>query len=545
MERNAFYGHFEDQVQHDVGINSDNNGFGYTEHPMSGMQQELFDDEGENPQEKSASIAERLHTRHALHPLSHDEVATYSAMLSGDDDAEVFVMPNHHEGTGNIHGFKLTVHRDSDCVNLPLSREMFMGTTLVECEPGDKDIHPDVIRLLNNPDEVKESVFAMLATIAKHKMSDMLSVDHMPVYGDTEVVAVTLDDNSTGRQRNEILLENLISERIGHHSTTMRGRDSRAWKCDMPTSVGVYHAHVRSRDSGRRHHKMFITVSGGCRRASEQFYNMHLDLLGRARAVEIESCEEAWWLRRTSTRSRCRTIKMVAEALKLSVPLVGDMFDFDDNTSLPVYTTDTLDHDISETDDGRISLYNNCCDTTRISNGVYVKQSPSEGAWIFQGSHQSAIGNLSNFGGVFGHQDLCGAFPTGTFSIYEDNYQHQSHTTSKMAQGPFVSSVYKNTQPRTMHTKDNATSVQLHDTRLNLYKEKQCNHVVYYDALSGEEVVIDFDLRRPHFVKMDEAFVKHLESHDWMREYQIIQLIPIINAIQTSPHVSENVNTNI
>ena len=489
----------------------------------------------DNPRTKALSISERIHTKHALHPLTQDEVATYTAMLSRDDDAEVFVMPNHEASIGNISGFKLVVNRDSDCVHLPMTREMFMGTTCVECDPGDRDIHPDVIRLLNNPDDVKTNILAMLADIAKHKPSDMVSLDHMPVYGDTEVVAVTIDDNSTGRERCEILLENLIAERIGHHSTTMRGRDSRAWKCDMPTSVGVYHAHVRSRDSGRRHHKMFITVSGGCRRASEQFYNMHLDLLGNARAVEIESCEEAWWLRRTSTRSRCRTVNMVAESLQLSVPLVGDVFDFNDGTCLPIFTTDTLDHDISETDDGRIALFNSCCDTTSISNGIICKQHPTEGSWIFQGSHQSAVGTLSNFGGVFGHQETCGAFPTGTFSLYEDSYQQQNHTTTKMKQDHFMS-MHGDRPPNTIP--DNNPS-QLHDTRLNLYKEKQSNHVFYYNALSGQEVDIDFDLRRPHFVKMDEAFLKHLESHDWMPEYQIIQLIPIINAIQTSPHIPD------
>jgi hypothetical protein len=529
VDPNTFHGYFPDSEEQDIDYHSTH---GY-EQTTAG----IHDERDNDYPVRSVSIKDRFHTEHALHPLTPDEISTYESMLSRDENTEVFVGPTHNINLGNINGFKLCVSRDSDCVHLPLTRETFMGTTCVECDPGDKDIHPDVIRLLNNPAEVKSNVLAMLAKIASHEPSDMVSLDHMPVFGDVEVVAVTLDDNSTGRQRTEILLENLIAERIGHQSTTMRGRDSRAWKSDMPTSVGVYHAHVRSRDSGRRHHKMFILVSGGCRRASEQFYNMHLDLLNNATAAEIESCEEAWWLRRTSTRSRCRTVQMVAEFLGLSVPLVGDVFDFDDGTCLPVFTTDTIDHDITETDDGRIALYNNSCDTTRISNGIIVSQFPSEGKWIFQGSHQSAVGTLSNFGGVFGQQDKCGMFPTGTFSIYEDSYQHQSHTPSRAQPGTF-SSQYGNA-----HGGQNFTHgprhTRLQETRLNLHKEKQCNHVFYYDALTGEEIPVDFDLRRPHFVKMDEAFLKHLESHDWMREYQIIQLIPIINAVQTPPHISE------
>jgi hypothetical protein len=480
-------------------------------------------------QAQQASASDRLHTHNAFHPLTHDEYATYTSMLERDDNAEVFVMPNHRvDEVGNLRGFRLVVDRDSDCVQLPITREMFMGTTCVECDPGDRDIHPDVIRLLNNPCDVKAALLGMLQEIAQHKSSEMVTLDHMPIYGDTEIVAVSVDDNCTGRERSEIMLENLIAERIGHHSTTMRGRDSRQWKCDMPTAVGVYHAHVRCRDSGRRHHKMFITVSGGCRRASEQFYNMNLDLLGNARATELESCEEAWWLRRTSTRSRCRTAKMVTDVLQLSVPMGGDVFDFEDAAYLPVFTTDTLDHDISETDDGRVALFNQCCDSTSISNGVLCSQHDTEGTWVFQGSHQSAVGNLTNFGGVFGHQERCGAFPTGTFSLYEHSYQQQMHPTT-------ADDHNRNNTDRSMHHNgpSEARSLNLHSTRLNLYKEKFCNHVVHYNPLSGHEVEIDFD-SRPHCVKMDEAFLKHLESHDWMREYQVVQLIPVINLVQTS-----------
>jgi hypothetical protein len=478
------------------------------------------------------SVFGRLHINHALHPLTSDEASTYSAMLARDDRSEVHVMPTHRIDLGNVKGFRLVVDKQSDCMLLPVTREMFRGSTCVECDPGDRDIHPDVIRLLSNSADVKRGILEMLADISKHPPEMNVGFEHMPVYGETDVIAVTADDNCTGKERTEILLENLISERIGHHSTTMRGRDSRRWKCDMPTSVGVYHAHVRSRDSGRRHHKLFIVVSGGCRRASEQFYNMNLDLLGNATAGELESCEESWWLRRTSCRSRCKTILMVANALDLQVPTAGDVFDFEDGVSLPVYTTDTLDHNISETDDGRISLFNECCDSTSVSNGILCRQHPTEGVWVFQGSQQSAIGSLSNFGGSFGHQERCGAFPTGTFSLHEESYQQQSHPTAAAQQqradsldkhGARVGGVSYIQHPQ-----------PLSDTRLNLFKEKESNHVLYFDPLTGKErdnLVIE---EQPPYVKMDEAFLKHLESHDWCREYQIIQLIPIIHAIETS-----------
>ena len=438
-------------------------------------------------------------------------------------------MPTHRiDESGNLRGFRLVVDRTSDCAVLPVTRDIFMGSTCVECDPGNKDIHPDVIRLLSNPGEIRSNILKMLQDIAATPPSETASLSHMPVYGDTEAIAVSADDNCTGKERSQILLDNLIADRIGHHSTTMRGRDSRPWKCDMPKSIGVYHAHVRSRDSGRRHHKLFIIVSGGCRRACEQFYNLNLDLLGNATALELESCEEAWWLRRTCTRSRCRTVQLVADALKLNVPTAGDVCSFEETMSLPVLTTDTLHHDLSETDDGRIALFNECCDSTMIPNGIVCNQNPPEGVWIFQGSQQSAVGTLSNFGGVFGQQDTCGAFPTGTFTLREEDYQHQNFSNQKNYSNQNADTT------ETLHGRTKTDRSKIQDTRLNLHKEKESPHVLYFDPVTGNEVVdIDWD-NRPLFVKFDESFLKHLESHDWCREYQIIELIPIINAVEHS-----------
>ena len=167
LDQNTFHGNFLDHAQHEYGDEANNNGFMYSDHSTGGMYEEL---DGNAVHATSVSIEDRLHTKHALHPLTHDEVATYTSMLSHDEDAHVFVGPTHELKSGRISGFCLTVHRDSDCVQLPLPREMFMGTTCVECDPGDKDIHPDVIRLLNNPSEVKASVLAMLAQVPQEEL---------------------------------------------------------------------------------------------------------------------------------------------------------------------------------------------------------------------------------------------------------------------------------------------------------------------------------------------------------------------------------------
>jgi hypothetical protein len=453
------------------------------------------------------SILERIHTKQAVTSLSQDESTTFHAMLTADEKAEVFVMPIHRvDMCGNQRGFRLVVSANSGCVNLPVNRDTFMGTTMVECDPGNRDIHPDVIRLLSDPSTVRASVLKVLAEIQAHDPDTLVSLDHMPMSVDTEVPTVTLDDPRTCRERNDMLLEFLIADRIGRFSSTARGRDSRAWQCDMPSSIGVYHAYVRSRDTGKREHKLFIIASGGCRRASEQFYNMHLDLLGDATASELEECEETWWLRRISTRSRCMTIKLVAEALHLTVPMITDQFAFEEHVAIPVYTTDTIHNDISRTDDGRVALFNSCVDTTSVINGILCTQHDSEGMWVFMGSQQSSIGNLSNFGGSFGEQTVCGAFPTSTFP-YEDSHVNHGNSTH----------INQQTQER-----------------LNLYTERGSNHVLYYNSLTGEEIpndTIDFE-NRPKLVKFDAFMIQKLVSHGWNRDWEILQLIPILNAVE-------------
>ncbi|KAJ1471129.1 hypothetical protein T484DRAFT_1753441 [Baffinella frigidus] len=205
----------------------------------------VFGFTGDNvqPQTAQTGVLSRLHLSNALHMVSQNEMTTYSSLLASDPRAEVFVGPTHEiDTTGNLGGFRLVVDAQRDCVNLPMTRNMFKGSTCVECDPGGCDIHPDVIRLLSDPAAVRASILKVLAEIHAHEPDTLVSLDHMPVAVDTEVPTLTLDDHYTGRERSDILLENLIAERIGRFSSTMRGRDSRVWECDMPSSIGVYHA---------------------------------------------------------------------------------------------------------------------------------------------------------------------------------------------------------------------------------------------------------------------------------------------------------------
>lgn len=512
--RNASSYDDDDPFAPDVPHSPDNQHDEHDEDPLNDDSVFGFDPDFQTKPTPVSSLS-RIHTRNALHAISQNEMTTYFALLSDDPKAEVFVGPTHGiNDSGNLHGFRLVGDAQRDCVNLPMTREMLKGSTCVECDPGDRDIHPDVIRLLSDPAAARVSILKVLAEIHAHEPETLVSLDHMPIAVDTEVPTLTIDDHYSGRERSDILLENLIAERIGRFSSVSRGRDSKIWQVDMPSAIGIFHAYVRSRDSGRREHKLFIVASGGCRRASEQYYNMNLDLVGDATLSEMESCEETWWLRRTCTRSRCRTVKLFAEALKLNVPMITDQYAFEENSSIPVFTVDTIENDISVTDDGRVALFNECVDTTSILNGIICSQGPSESPWVFLGSHQSSVGNLANFGGVFGDQRTCGLFPTGTIPMYPDE-QHS----------------YTNRSGTAVHGEG---FQQTQDIKLNLYHEQASNHVVYYNPLTGREVPndeIDFDAR-PHLVKFDDFLVDKLVGHGWTRSWDILQLIPIISAVE-------------
>ena len=48
--------------------------------------------------------------------------------------------------------------------------------------------------------------------------------------------------------------------------------------------IGIYHSFVRGHNRDTRVHKLFIIVSGGCGKASDEFYNMVLDCHGHTTA---------------------------------------------------------------------------------------------------------------------------------------------------------------------------------------------------------------------------------------------------------------------
>ena len=137
--------------------------------------------------------------------------------------------------------------------------------------------------------------------------------------------------------------------------------------------VGLYHAFVRGHNRDTRSHKLFIVVSGGCSKASDEFYNVVLDCHGHATAGECALSEEAWWLRRACYRSRCRIIAECAKAFGIRTQTIADIHSMsfldhcNGRADCPVQDDDDGeenfgDDDASHTVNGSLTTTNNTAD---------------------------------------------------------------------------------------------------------------------------------------------------------------------------------------
>ena len=162
-----------------------------------------------------------------------------------------------------------------------------------------------------------------------------------------------------------------------------RAVDSRRWKPELPTVMGLYHSMVRGYQKDCRQHKLFICVSGGCAKCSDSFYNLMLDVGDEWTAQEVVNSEEVWWLRKACQRARCKIASIIARKFDLQINEHTDVHSYDQEP-IGVPSTDTLEYDLVARND-IVSLYNGCCDTSTLHNGVLCQMNPSEGYWLFKG----------------------------------------------------------------------------------------------------------------------------------------------------------------
>ena len=269
----------------------------------------------------------RLNSTFALHPITSDEMATLKAMLDPEPTSSVLLMPTHHiSHQGDMMGFRYDCGAERAGDTLPVSRTMFSGHTASECLDDDAAI----MRLIADPDE------------NRRKMSDFLQ-EVRANYNPPDLSCIP--DNATAVTQAGLM-----------HATDLRSVDCKPWAPELPDTIGLYHAYIRGFNRDARVHRLFIVCSGGCPKAADKFCNLVIDVGSSCTATEMAESEEAWWLRRTCQRARCRLIKMLSDKFGTKVQCVDDVLAYTAYTQtlasrqelLAVPTTDTVEHDISK-----------------------------------------------------------------------------------------------------------------------------------------------------------------------------------------------------
>ena len=316
-----------------------------------------------------------LDDRFVLYPLSQDESATCE-VIAAQDACKLTVMPNHHiNDLGDFMGFRYECDPYDFASTLPLIRTMFHGTTMIQCDVPEKDI----LNLMMNSQECGE------------KMRDFLSKV------DSECIPATLD----------CIPENTSSiTEIGMlNATGLKTVDSKHWTPEVPDRIGVYHAYMRGYNRDVRSHKLFLVCSGGLNRACDDFCNLVIDTGTKCNAENVYLSEEVWWLRKACQRARCQLLKGLADAMGIPIQYMEDIQSYK-TAYMAIPTTDTIENDIQKMGNGKVVVYNQCMDTTKNFNGILCNMHPSEGVWLFKGSHK-----VTTFGSMFGDQQICGVFP--------------------------------------------------------------------------------------------------------------------------------------
>lgn len=390
-------------------------------------------------------------TRFCGHELVSDEQDTVKTMLQ--EAEKIQILPNHCIDINNeMQGFRLTVSENAKGSSLCVNRHMFFGHSLFECFSSDHVINQDVVRIMANDN-----------TNTMHALLDSFKHKHVPTF-----------DNIPDNTDSFLGTEDFISYNISY-AKGKRSVDSKPWLPDMPQSMGLYHAMVRGYQKDVRQHKLFIVVSGGCNKCCDMFYNLMMDVGDQWTAKEVYDSEEVWWLRKACQRSRCMIASKIARKFGLKIHEDPDVHSFHPQ-KIGVPTVDTVEHNITISEPGYVSVTNHCCETMMHQNGILCSMNPVEGYWLFRG-HAKSSTKMTNFGSLHGCE--FGVFPTNA-PCYKPGLGSQSYVSGY----------------------DNRLVVRSSDSASN-----NTGHV---------------------FQCFDEHFMRNLESMGWNRDHGVCELMPLI-----------------
>ena len=335
----------------------------------------------------------------SLHEPSDEARQTIESIMV--EGTSMKLLPTHCiNAAGELEGFVLSVPSKSQGGVLPVNRTMFHGTSLFEVNSrsGASPFNSDIMRLQQTTD-TKASMRALMDSIVERSKGREATFGCVP--DNVDLMSSVKADGSA--------VEAHISRTSGR-----RNVDFASWEPELPHSIGLYQAFCRGYQKDMRVHKLFIGISGGLNKCSDEFYNLLLDVGGEFTCGEVACSEEAWWLRKACQRARARLAVTTARHFGLEVATTNDLFSFNHDEPIGIAVTDTIEYDIkAEQIDGNdvVEFYSACVDTTSIQNGILARMHESEGLWVFRGNAKSSA-KITSFGALFGSKSVCGVFPT-------------------------------------------------------------------------------------------------------------------------------------
>ena len=299
----------------------------------------------------------KIKKEYVMRPLSTDEETTCESIMKDVEGGCMIIMPTHHISRyGDLCGFEFQCEYKTPANFLPISRRTFFGHTIVECDEHEETIW----KLIINHQRNGEKMGQFLERIK------------------SECTAATLGCIPDAHQAFS-----------GYHTQDVLTQDSAHWSAEVPESIGIYHAMVRSHTREVREHKLYIVCSGGMRKAADEFCNLLIDVGHKCDAETVAISEEAWWLKKASNRARCDLIYQLAKTFSIKVPTMQD-FQSKEPRLIATHSMDTVCNDIvMDRPTQRIRLLNECCDTSRCNSGAVVQMHPAEGYWLFRSADKS------------------------------------------------------------------------------------------------------------------------------------------------------------
>ena len=296
----------------------------------------------------------------AHRPLTSQELDAARNCVSSSRHTKLTVLPNHAINLdGELEGFVFECCADDLASALPLTKASFGTTAVYECLP---DGGQTFLQLSANVAQNAEKLLSVVRGL-EEEPADPLKFDCMPDW-----------ENSA----------------ISQHNL----RDQRTWREEVPAKVGVYHAFMRTAAQNTREHKIFIVVSGHCRHASEELYNLWLDARETITAKQFMECAEVDWLRKATLRHHNRLAARVARRLNLNVRFLHDV-DAVSNAPALLPTTSCVYRDLA-LKRGQVVLSSDAVLLEACNSGVIFDCFASEGFWVFMGPRDT--GSFRMFG---------------------------------------------------------------------------------------------------------------------------------------------------